>query len=217
MPLAYTLQDDRLKKQVSTVVDTILDRIQPDGWIGPETLSSGQRMIWARTLVFLGLTNLADADEKYEQKIVDALHNFNGLMHSMLKNNGTGMIYHEGDKVSADDYVWFQARSEDMIVSLQWLLDYHPGNQTENLKENIEMIHKYASKWEGWYSEGSYIKEDLWDLPTSVTDDQWEFLHGVTVAESKSSSPVNTQVNGHAEFNSRSQICSCHASVNLQR
>ncbi|KAJ5999660.1 hypothetical protein N7481_000069 [Penicillium waksmanii] len=184
VPLAYTLQDDRLKDQISTVVDSILDRIQPDGWIGPETLASGERMIWARTLVFLGLINLADADPKYEQPIVDALHRFNGLMHSMLKNNGTGMIYHQGDKVTADDYVWFQARSEDMVVSLQWLLDYHPGNQTEVLKENIDMIHHWASKWEGWYSEGSYITEDLNDLPQSVTTDQWQFLHGVTVAES---------------------------------
>lgn len=185
VPLAYTLQDDRLKDQVSTVVDAILDRIQPDGWIGPETISSGQRMIWARTLIFLGLTNLADADPKYEQPIVDAMHRFNGLMYSMLKNNGTGMIYHAGDNVTADDYVWFQARTEDMIVSLQWLFDYHPGNQTEMIKENIEMIHHYGSKWEGWYSEGSYVKEDLYDVPASVTDDQWEFLHGVTVAESK--------------------------------
>jgi hypothetical protein len=72
-----------------------------------------------------------------------------------------------------------------MIVSLQWMLDYHPGNQTEMLKENIEMIHHWASKWEGWYSEGSYITEDLNDLPQSVTTDQWQFLHGVTVAESK--------------------------------
>lgn len=185
VPLAYTLQDGRLKDQVSTVVDAILDRIQPDGWIGPETIDSGQRMIWARTLVFLGLTNLADADAKYEQPIVDAMHQFNGLMNSMLKNNGTGMIYHNGDKVTADDYVWFQARTEDMIVSLQWLLDYHPGNQTEMLQENIDMIHQYSSKWEGWYSEGSYVKEDLYDVPASVTDDQWQFLHGVTVAESK--------------------------------
>ncbi|KAK5788168.1 hypothetical protein VI817_009126 [Penicillium citrinum] len=184
VPLAYTLQDDRLKDQVGTVVDAILDRIQPDGWIGPETISSGQRMIWARTLVFLGLTNLADADSKYEKSIVDAMHRFNGLMYSMLKNNGTGMIYHDGDNVTSDDYVWFQARTEDMIVSLQWLLDYHPGNQTDIIKSNIDMIHHYGSKWEGWYSEGSYVKEDLYDVPASVTDDQWQFLHGVTVAES---------------------------------
>ncbi|KAJ5698856.1 hypothetical protein N7462_000861 [Penicillium macrosclerotiorum] len=187
VPLSYTLNDERLKGQVHHVVDTILDRIQPDGWIGPETLSGGERMIWARTLLFLGLTNLADANSTYEMPIVNAMHRFNTLMNSMLRKNGTGMIYHEGDKLSADDYLWFRSRAEDMIVSLQWMIDYHPGDQIEVLKENIELLHKFAFKWEGWYTEGSYIKEDLYDLPESITDDQWAFLHGVTIAEGNQS------------------------------
>lgn len=85
----------------------------------------------------------------------------------------------------ADDFVWFRTRAGDMMVTLQWLLDYHPGNQTTTLKENIEMIHHYAFKWEGWYTEQSYIKDDLHNLPKSVTDEQWPYLHGVTVAEGK--------------------------------
>lgn len=184
VPLAYTQQDERLKNDVHTVVTKILDLVQPDGWIGPETIESGKRLIWARTLVFLGLTNLVEADpETYEKPILNALYRFNGLMHSMLKNNGTGMIYHDGDKAGSDDYVWFRSRSPDMVVSLQWLLDHYPGNQTEILKENIDMIHQYSFRWEGWYTEQSYIKEDLNTVPESVASEQWPFLHGVTVAE----------------------------------
>jgi hypothetical protein len=184
VPLAYTLQNDRLKKDVNTVVTKILDLIQPDGWIGPETIESGDRLIWARTLVFLGLTNLVDADpEKYQEPILNALYRFNVLMNSMLNNNGTGMIYHDGDKPSADDYVWFRSRAQDMVVSLQWMLDHYPGNQTDILKENIDMIHQYSFKWEGWYTEQSYIKADLNTVPAALADAEWPFLHGVTVAE----------------------------------
>jgi hypothetical protein len=68
------LQDERLKIQVYSVVDTILDRIQPDGWIGPETLDEGERMIWARTLLFLSLTNLAAANSTYQVPVVNATH-----------------------------------------------------------------------------------------------------------------------------------------------
>lgn len=134
---------------------------------------------------FLGLTNLAEANSTYEQPIVDAMGRFNVLMNTMLKNNGTGMIYHDGDQLSPDDYVWFRSRVEDMIVSLQWLIDGHAGNQTEILKENIQMLHDFAFKWEEWYSPGRYITKDLYNLPESVTNNQWPFLHGVTVAEGK--------------------------------
>lgn len=51
VPLAYSLQDERLKGQVHTVVNTVLDRVQSDGWIGPETKESGKRLIWSRTLL----------------------------------------------------------------------------------------------------------------------------------------------------------------------
>lgn len=185
VPLSYTLQDERLKSNVHYVVDTIIDRIQPDGWIGPETLAGGERMIWARTLLFLGWTNLVEANSTYEKPIIDAMHRFNSLMNTMLENNGTGIIWHYGDKLSPDDYTWFISRVEDMIVSLQWLIDHYPGNQTEILKENIDLLHHFGSKWEAWYTNGTYVTQDLYDVPASVTDDQWQFLHGVTVAEGK--------------------------------
>ncbi|KAJ9197365.1 CAZyme family GH127 [Paecilomyces variotii] len=183
VPLSYTLQDERLKSNVHYVVDTILDRIQSDGWIGPETLAGGERMIWARTLLFLGWTNLVEANATYEKPIIDAMHHFNRLMNTMLKNNGTGMIWHEGDKLSPSDYVWFISRTEDMMVSLQWLIDHYPGNQTDVSKENIDLIHHFGSKWEAWYTNGTYVTQDLYDVPASVTTDQWQFLHGVTTAK----------------------------------
>lgn len=171
---------------MNAVVVKILSLIQPDGWIGPETLESGTRLIWARTLLFLGLTNLVDADpDIYEKPILDALYRFNELMNSMLKNNGTGMIYHDGDKVAEDDFIWFRSRSADMVVSLQWMLDHYPGNasQSEVLKENIEMIHGFSFKWEGWYTEHSYIKVDVNTVSEDLASLNWPFLHGVTVAE----------------------------------
>ncbi|KAJ5706752.1 hypothetical protein N7488_006553 [Penicillium malachiteum] len=150
VPLAYIVQDDRLKAQVHDIVDNVLGRIQSDGWIGPETLNSNERMIWARTLLFLGWMNLADANSTYETPIVNAMLRFNGLMNTMLKDNGTGMIWHEGDIPTPDDFLWFLARAEDMMVSVQWLIDNHPRNQTEILMENLDMLHEYAYKWEGW-------------------------------------------------------------------
>ena len=183
VPLAYTLDDERLKAQVHSVVGSILDRIQPDAWIGPETEESGRRMIWARTLVFLGLTNLADANSTWTQPIVTAMQNFNVLMNQMLLNNGSGMIWHEGDVLEPSAYGWFIPRTQDMIVSLQWIQEHHPMQNQSIIEDNINLIHHFGSKWEDWYREGTYIKEDFYDLPDSATDDNWDFLHGVTVAQ----------------------------------
>lgn len=67
IPLVYTVGDDRLKSDVHYVVDTVLNRVQPDGRTGPETLSGGKRLIWARTLLSLRLMNLVEANAMYEQ------------------------------------------------------------------------------------------------------------------------------------------------------
>ena len=46
----------------------------------------------------------------------------------MLADDYTGYIYHKGDKMSADGCSWGLVRSQDMIISLQWLYEHHPGN-----------------------------------------------------------------------------------------
>lgn len=94
IPLAYALDDQRLKDQVHDAVDYLLDNmVKSDGWIGPE--EGGYRLLWARTLVFFAWTNLVDANSTYEEPIVNAMHEFNGLMNQMLKNNGTGLRMQE--------------------------------------------------------------------------------------------------------------------------
>jgi hypothetical protein len=54
VPLAYGLDDARLKRQVSQFVDYVIAHQADDGWIGPELGSS--RDLWARFPLMLGLT-----------------------------------------------------------------------------------------------------------------------------------------------------------------
>lgn len=184
IPLAYTLDDQRLKSQVHEATDYVLQKmITPDGWIGPE--KGGERLLWARTLLFFAWTNLVDANKTYEEPIVSAMHDFNGLMHTMLKNNGTGLLEQEDSILDAGDYFWFKARVAEMIVSLQWLYEKHPGAESEQqaLLDNMQVLHHYGNKWEGWFTEQSFAFKDLYDLPEKVTDDQYAFLHGVNIGE----------------------------------
>ena len=54
VPLAYSLQDDRLKKQIRSSLDHVLKTQFSDGWIGPESKESGLRNLWARYPFLLG-------------------------------------------------------------------------------------------------------------------------------------------------------------------
>lgn len=124
VPLAYALHDRRLKHQIHEAMDYLLAyMITDDGWIGPE--KGGDRLLWARTLIFFAWTNLADSNQTREEPVFTAMHDFNTLMHSMLKNTGTGLVEQENDKLPGC-YFRFLSRVAEMIVRLQWLCEKHP-------------------------------------------------------------------------------------------
>lgn len=183
VPMAYTLDDATLKAQVHAAADYVLGHQQSDGWIGPET--GTQRTFWGRYPLFLGLTNLVDANSTYEAPVVDALHRFNTLMNSMLRANYSGYIYHDGDQLGSGDFQWGRVRSQDMMISLMWLLEKHPRNASSSIIQNLFYLHQGGLNWEDWWVEGVYIKDSLYDEPQSVTDDNYPYLHGVNVAQGK--------------------------------
>lgn len=54
VPLAFTLDDPRLKNQAQQFLDYAIDHQAADGWLGPETTRQ-TRGIWARSLLFFAL------------------------------------------------------------------------------------------------------------------------------------------------------------------
>jgi len=188
VPLAYGLNDARLKEQVHSSAQIVLNRQQSDGWIGPETGTA--RNFWARYPLFLGLTQLAEANSTWTKPIVSALHKFVSLQHSMLADNYTGYIYHEGDEMSADGYSWGLVRSQDMIISLQWLYEHYPGNESQLLLDNMKYMHDQGLNWEAWYNEAAYfgqgMEEDLNLLNNNLTQANYAYEHGVNVAQGRS-------------------------------
>lgn len=55
VPLAWSLDDAKLKSQAKAYLDYVLDHQAQDGWLGPETTRQ-TRGIWARSLLLFGLT-----------------------------------------------------------------------------------------------------------------------------------------------------------------
>lgn len=187
VPLAYGLDDERLKGQVDQAVQTLLGTQQSDGWIGPEV--GNKRNFWGRMPVFLGLMNLVDANpDAYRDTVVPAMHRYVELMHEMLANNYTGYLYHDGDAVAADDTVWGRVRAQDMVISLQWMLEKHPNNNSQILLDNMNFLYNASLKWEDWYQPSVYPFDDLYDIagtgsPLPSQNPQYPFEHGVNVGQ----------------------------------
>ncbi|TFK65288.1 hypothetical protein BDN72DRAFT_824765 [Pluteus cervinus] len=176
VPLAYGLNDPRLKAQVQSAANTVLSFQAADGWIGPEVGSD--RNMWARTPLLLGFIQLAEADSNWTGRIVQSMRSFMSITHSMLSNGGQGFT----NCGSGFDCSWGQARYHDLIVSMQWLLENHPDAQGDSvIWDNMGMLHVQTHfRWDAWYTNGVYMQ--VVSDPTTGNP-SFPFLHGVNVGQ----------------------------------
>lgn len=179
VPLAYTLNDAGLKAQVQQVANQTLSLQAADGWLGPE-LDDGSRNLWARMPYSLGLIQLAEADANWTPIVVDRLGKFMDLVHSYLQDNGKAFT----DCPDNNNCQWGQSRVPDLMITIQWLLDHHPGNSTTdaNLLDSLQMLQSLTpTKWDTWYDPSTYPSS----FDYQPSDDQWRYVHGVNAAEGK--------------------------------
>lgn len=182
VPLAYGVDDARLIAQVRNATDYVLARQQSDGWLGYET--GTDRNLWPRHLVCLALMQLAQADPDYTERIVDAMHRFGALVNSMLADNYTGFLYHDGDEFPEGGTEWGLSRAQDLMVPMQWLVDYHPRNNTQVLVGNMRYLYEAGLNWDYFYRADVFPRGEV-DLlnQTFYNALPWEYFHGVNMGE----------------------------------
>jgi hypothetical protein len=188
VPLAYSTNNTRLKIQVIRAAQHIINHQHPDGWLGPEA-DLKRRNFWGRYPVFLGLTQLVEAEPMLSLPgtVVPAMHRFVDLMHKMLKNNWEGFESHPGDQF---DQQWGRSRAADMVIALQWLYEKYPQENAEKIWECMTLIHQKAYDWSHWFSEGVFIKEDLDTVPVGLTNRYFPYEHGVNAGQGLKSPAV---------------------------
>lgn len=197
VPLAYTLDDPRLKKQARAFLDYTLEHQAEDGWLGPETTRQ-TRGIWARSLLLfalivrsLGPLNLeicsinrhhqqyAEADPSETDRIVTAMHRFTALIHSMLQNNFTGLLQDVAEGDEFDPYGFGVSRTHELPLALQWLYENHPRGNQEVIWETMELMFAGGRKgdrdWTTFFVEGVF--------PVGTPNKTNGFTHGVNLAQ----------------------------------
>ncbi|KAL8916449.1 MAG: hypothetical protein Q9208_008515, partial [Pyrenodesmia sp. 3 TL-2023] len=188
VPLAYALDDNRLKSQIDAVVDYVLDHQQSDGWLGPE--EPGDRDIWGRFPLCLGLMQLVQADESKATQILPALSKLVSLMHRMLIEN-----------IGYEQF-WGRVRYPDMIIVLEWLYENHPGNQTHTLLETMTLLNSRGSRWTEYYNQGRYIFKDLDTVQPPITGESpvFRYVHAVNAAQGMKAGAVIYRFNNDASL-----------------
>ncbi|MCJ1321385.1 hypothetical protein MMC15_006729 [Xylographa vitiligo] len=168
VPLAYALDDVRLKAQVKNATRYVLTHQQASGWLGPE-VTYDSSTLWARFPFFLGLMQLVEADSNFSPQVIPSMHKFVNLMHSLLLDRKT------------TSEVWGRARYADMIICLQWLYETYPENNAEVLLETMQRLKDYGLDWAGYYTKENYIFEDLDTVSNTAGD--FPFVHAVNAAQ----------------------------------
>lgn len=178
VPLAWTLDDIRLKAQARSFLDYTLTHQAEDGWLGPEK-DKPSRGIWARSLLFFGLVQYAEADPTQTERIVDAMHRFVRLAHAMLQQNFTGLLPQDGD--TFDPYGFGVSRTHELPISLMWLYEKHPRDNHEMIWRTIELMFEGGRRgsrdWTTFFTDENFPKVGTPKINTSG------FTHGVNLAQ----------------------------------
>ncbi|CAK7229689.1 hypothetical protein SCUCBS95973_007310 [Sporothrix curviconia] len=179
VPLAWGLDDARLKAQAKQYLDYVLDHQQADGWLGPETTPQ-TRGLWGRALFFFGLTQYAEADPTETERIVDAMHRFVVLANAMLHDNYRGLINNATLGDVYDPYEFGTSRAQELPVSLMWLYDNYPRNNSALILDTISLMFEGSRKanfdWTTFFVNGVF--------PTGAAPNPAPgFMHGVNMAE----------------------------------
>ncbi|KAJ7754451.1 hypothetical protein B0H16DRAFT_1542388 [Mycena metata] len=155
--LAFQLQDQRIMGQVREFLDWTLDHQGEDGWIGPEPLVANAtlpRLLWPRYLVLMGLIQYAEADPTQTTRILDAMHSFLSLVHTVFATNS------QGDPSQGFQYDYQYVRWEELVYSLQWLVDTDPRDKEDELIETMQLARNAGFSWKNdWFTPEIFPQE----------------------------------------------------------
>jgi DUF1680 family protein len=119
VPLAYLLDDARLKAKVTRSIDTILARQHQDGWLGPLGDSQKHRPydVWPLFPLFKALTQYHEATG--DPRVIPALVKCCRRIEQVIAREPL--------------YSWARFRAADFALSLFWLHDHTKENWLLNL------------------------------------------------------------------------------------
>jgi uncharacterized protein len=154
VPLAFLLQDERLKAKVEHWVDSILERQQEDGWLGPlhDTKYGYEHDPWPVSIALKALTQYQEATA--DTRIIPALKRFFRRLQEII--------------VIQPLVSWASMRGADLVLSVYWLFE-HIGEDW--LLELVHTLQQQSYDWVGHFEHFVYKeKQTSWQHETHVVN-----------------------------------------------
>ncbi len=145
VPLAYLLDDDRLKSKVSHWVEQILARQHPDGWLGPLRSQSHQGYTydpWPVFIVLKALTQYHDATA--DERIIPTMQQFLRRLDQVLQERPLRS--------------WARYRWADLVLSIHWLYERTGDEWLLGLAQKVK---EQGFDWRAHFEQFPYRERSL--------------------------------------------------------
>ena len=126
VPLAYLLDDSKLKAKTSRWINWTLSNLSEDGWIGPKTDHRDQW--WPRAVMLKVLAQYAEATG--DRRVESTLASYFNLLLKSLDKNPLSM--------------WAKFRWGEYLVSLLWFCERRPCPVIEDI---ANLVHSQGYNW----------------------------------------------------------------------
>jgi len=172
VPLAWLLDDPRLKDTAQAFIDWTLTNQQPDGWIGPRRNTDW----WPNFVILKVLTQYYEVSG--DSRVIPALQKY--------------FAHHLAAGKEKPLQQWAVFRWADELVTVLWLYD-RTGDPA--LLDLARMLHDQGADWKKWYEEFPFtakVTEEQIGLKPGlgVFPDAAMFAHGVNNAMALKTSAV---------------------------
>jgi hypothetical protein len=141
VPLAYLLEDERLKSKAARWLEAILRSQDASGWIGPVQAPERQPYdIWPVMIVLKVLTQYHEASG--DPRAIKAVARFAGWLRERLEEHPL--------------FDWGQYRWADLLLSLYWLYRRRPEPW---LLEVADTVHRQGYDWRAHFAEFAFPRK----------------------------------------------------------
>ena len=145
IPLAYLLDDEKLKNKAKIWVDAFLNNQNKEGWIGPVKAEQGryqQYDPWPIFVVLKVLTQYYEASS--DGRVIEVMTNFFNYLKNHLDENPL--------------FLWGKYRWAELVLSIHWLYEQ---KREDWLFELAEKVSKQGYNWQKHFTDFKYTKKSL--------------------------------------------------------